>query len=363
MNNQNKKVFLAIAAVILVAISVVALVYTYNHSAPAGSVNIQSISIVPNNNNPRVGDLTVVLSNNGSTAITGVSVTSFDGNALNGAIPLVMSPILPGQSGNAVYSYMPSPVALQVGQVYSLVLKVTFASGATRLITTTATVANMPPTIPIFPTAPSITIQDVTISNGKITLIVQNSGGVALSAMSVSVYQNGETVIGTNPSWNSTVIAPGATATFTEDLSEIPGSSYLIVVSATTPNGGSVEATTTVVADTTPVGSTINVADVQDVSLVPSSTGGTLYVTISNGGATEITGVSVVSFNGATVTNGAMTLSPSPLASGQTGYATFSITSGSFVAGQTYSLVLSISFANGASQLITTTATVSSGLS
>ncbi|MEM4067125.1 MAG: archaellin/type IV pilin N-terminal domain-containing protein, partial [Candidatus Micrarchaeaceae archaeon] len=111
-------------------------------------------------------------------------------------------------------------------------------------------------------------------------------------------------------------------------------------------------------------GSTTNVADVQDISLVPSSTGtgGTLYVTISNGGAVGIQSVSVVSFNGAPITGGSMGLSPSSgIAPGQTGYATYLITSGSFVAGQTYSVVLSAKFANGASQLITTTVTVASG--
>ncbi|MEM4067126.1 MAG: archaellin/type IV pilin N-terminal domain-containing protein [Candidatus Micrarchaeaceae archaeon] len=114
-------------------------------------------------------------------------------------------------------------------------------------------------------------------------------------------------------------------------------------------------------------GSTTNVADVQSVSLVPNAKGtnGTLYVSIQNGGAVEIANVSVVSFNGATP------IKPIPpstvsIAPGQTNYETFPLNSSyitiptnGFVAGQTYSLVLSVTFANKASQLITTTVTVS----
>ncbi|MEM4066259.1 MAG: archaellin/type IV pilin N-terminal domain-containing protein [Candidatus Micrarchaeaceae archaeon] len=114
-------------------------------------------------------------------------------------------------------------------------------------------------------------------------------------------------------------------------------------------------------------GSTTNVADIQDISIVPSgTTSGTLYVQIQNGGAVEIQNVTVVSFNGAGTLIKPMQSSIS-IAPGQSGYVSFQLSStngmptSGFVAGQTYSVVLSVSFANNANQLITTTATVASG--
>ncbi|MEM4066263.1 MAG: archaellin/type IV pilin N-terminal domain-containing protein [Candidatus Micrarchaeaceae archaeon] len=102
-----------------------------------------------------------------------------------------------------------------------------------------------------FSSAPSITIQDVTISNGEIVLTVKNSGSIGVTLSNVSVYLNGGTSV-TN-TWTSTV-APGSTAVYTGSLGGIytPGASYLIVVKGTTgtgSNAGAVEATTTVVAD------------------------------------------------------------------------------------------------------------------
>ncbi|MEM4098998.1 MAG: type IV pilin N-terminal domain-containing protein [Candidatus Micrarchaeaceae archaeon] len=105
-----------------------------------------------------------------------------------------------------------------------------------------------------FSSAPSITIQDVTISNGEIVLTVKNSGSIGITLSSVSVYLNGspKTINGGTWTPSSGTVAPGSTAVFTGSISEVPGANYLIVVQGTTGTGTSasaVEATTTVVAD------------------------------------------------------------------------------------------------------------------
>ena len=100
-------------------------------------------------------------------------------------------------------------------------------------------------------------------------------------------------------------------------------------------------------------GTTTNVADVQSVSLIPTSTGGTLALTVSNGGAAAITGVSY-EFNGVTPAT-AFTLSPSTIQPGGSGSANTTVTiQGGAIDGTSYPLLLKVTFANGATQTIST---------
>ncbi|MFP3317236.1 MAG: archaellin/type IV pilin N-terminal domain-containing protein [Candidatus Nanopusillus sp.] len=104
------------------------------------------------------------------------------------------------------------------------------------------------------------------------------------------------------------------------------------------------------------------VANVQSASLVvPGGTGaGTLTVTISNGGTVTITSVNVTNFAGQAVD---VQLITTPIAPGQTasGTLTSSQISGlsNVVAGQSYELQLTVGYANGQTQVITTSVTAS----
>ena len=106
-------------------------------------------------------------------------------------------------------------------------------------------------------------------------------------------------------------------------------------------------------------GASTNVADVQSISLIPTSTGGTLALTVSNGGAAAITGVSY-EFNGVTPAT-AFTLSPSTIQPGGSGSANTTVTisgsGGAVVDGTSYPLLLKVTFANGATQTISTSVT------
>ena len=104
-------------------------------------------------------------------------------------------------------------------------------------------------------------------------------------------------------------------------------------------------------------GASTNVADVQSISLIPTTTGGTLALTVSNGGAAAITGVSY-EFNGVTPAT-AFTLSPSTIQPGGSGSAntTVTISGGAVVDGTSYPLLLKVTFANGATQTISTSVT------
>ncbi len=100
-------------------------------------------------------------------------------------------------------------------------------------------------------------------------------------------------------------------------------------------------------------GTTTNVANVQTISLTPTSTGGILALTISDGGAAAITGVSY-EFNGVTPAT-AITTSPSTIQPGGSGSANTNVTiSGGAVAGTSYPLLLKVTFSNGGTQTIST---------
>ena len=109
-------------------------------------------------------------------------------------------------------------------------------------------------------------------------------------------------------------------------------------------------------------GAASQVANVQSASLVvPGGTGaGTLTVTISNGGTVTITSVNVTNFAGQAVD---VQLITTPIAPGQTasGTLTSSQISGlsNVVAGQSYELQLTVGYANGQTQVITTSVTAS----
>jgi hypothetical protein len=109
-------------------------------------------------------------------------------------------------------------------------------------------------------------------------------------------------------------------------------------------------------------GAASQVANVQSASLVvPGGTGaGTLTVTISNGGTVTITSVNVTNFAGQAVD---VQLITTPIAPGQTasGTLTSSQISGlsNVVAGQSYELQLTVGYANGMTQIITTSVTAS----
>jgi len=115
-------------------------------------------------------------------------------------------------------------------------------------------------------------------------------------------------------------------------------------------------------------GAASQVANVQSAALVvPGGTGaGTLTVTISNGGTVTINSVNITNFAGSPVPSSAQPLITSAIAPGQSGSGTVTIGSGqtittpaSLTAGQSYELQLTVSYANGQTQVITTSVTAS----
>jgi flagellin-like protein len=109
-------------------------------------------------------------------------------------------------------------------------------------------------------------------------------------------------------------------------------------------------------------GAASQVANVQSASLVvPGGTGaGTLTVTISNGGTVTIESVNVTNFAGQAVN---VPLITTPIAPGQTASGTLTSSQisalGNVVAGQSYELQLTVQYANGMTQVITTSVTAS----
>jgi len=111
-------------------------------------------------------------------------------------------------------------------------------------------------------------------------------------------------------------------------------------------------------------GAASQVANVQSAALVvPGGTGaGTLTVTISNGGTVTIESVNVTNFNGQALSP-PVQLITSPIAPGQSGSGTLTSSQisglSSVVAGQSYELQLTVTYANGQTQVITTSVTAS----
>jgi len=113
-------------------------------------------------------------------------------------------------------------------------------------------------------------------------------------------------------------------------------------------------------------GAASQVANVQSAALVvPGGTGpGTLTVTISNGGTVTINSVNITNFAGSPLSP-AVQLITSPIAPGQSGSGTVNIpgnritSPSSLVAGQSYELQLTVGYANGQTQVITTSVTAS----
>ena len=111
-------------------------------------------------------------------------------------------------------------------------------------------------------------------------------------------------------------------------------------------------------------GAASQVANVQSAALVvPGGTGaGTLTVTISNGGTVTIQSVNVTNFNGQALSK-PVQLITSPIAPGQSGSGTLTSSQisglSSVVAGQSYELQLTVGYANGQTQVITTSVTAS----
>ncbi len=102
-------------------------------------------------------------------------------------------------------------------------------------------------------------------------------------------------------------------------------------------------------------GSTTNVADVQSISLTPTTTGGTLAITLSNGGAAAITGLNYTLNSG---TTSVFTLLPATIQPGMSASGSASvIIAGGAVDGMSYPLILVVKFANGATQTISTSVT------
>jgi len=111
-------------------------------------------------------------------------------------------------------------------------------------------------------------------------------------------------------------------------------------------------------------GAASQVANVQSAALVvPGGTGaGTLTVTISNGGTVTIQSVNVTNFNGQALSK-PVQLITSPIAPGQSGSGTLTSSQisglSNVVAGQSYELQLTVGYANGQTQVITTSVTAS----
>ena len=113
-------------------------------------------------------------------------------------------------------------------------------------------------------------------------------------------------------------------------------------------------------------GAASQVANVQSAALVvPGGTGpGTLTVTISNGGTVTIQSVNITNFAGSPLST-PVQLITSPIAPGQSASGTVNIpgnqitSPSSLVAGQSYELQLMIQYANGQTQVITTSVTAS----
>jgi len=111
-------------------------------------------------------------------------------------------------------------------------------------------------------------------------------------------------------------------------------------------------------------GAASQVANVQSAALVvPGGTGaGTLTVTISNGGTVTIESVNVTNFAGAALSP-PVQLITTPIAPGQSASGTLTSSQiaglGNVVAGQSYELQLVVQYANGQTQVITTSVTAS----
>jgi len=111
-------------------------------------------------------------------------------------------------------------------------------------------------------------------------------------------------------------------------------------------------------------GAASQVANVQSAALVvPGGTGaGTLTVTISNGGTVTIKSVNVTNFNGQALPS-PMSLISTPIAPGQSASGTLTSSNisalGNIVVGQSYELQMTVTYANGQTQLITTSVTAS----
>jgi len=114
-------------------------------------------------------------------------------------------------------------------------------------------------------------------------------------------------------------------------------------------------------------GAASQVANVQSAALVvPGGTGpGTLTVTISNGGTVTIESVNVTNFDGQNLASTPVQLITTPIAPGQAASGTVNIpnsvitTPSSLTAGQSYELQLTVGYANGQTQVITTSVTAS----
>jgi len=114
-------------------------------------------------------------------------------------------------------------------------------------------------------------------------------------------------------------------------------------------------------------GAASQVANVQSAALVvPGGTGtGTLTVTISNGGTVTINSVNITNFAGSSISP-AVQLITTPIAPGQAASGTVTVGSGqtittptSLTAGESYELQLTVGYANGQTQVITTSVTAS----
>jgi flagellin-like protein len=96
-------------------------------------------------------------------------------------------------------------------------------------------------------------------------------------------------------------------------------------------------------------GATSQQASIQSYSLIPSSTGATLTVTVQNSGTVAIKNVTV-SFSNASIT--APSFAINAIEPGSTASTSTSIT-GIFLAGDTYTATFVVTYANGATQDIT----------
>ena len=96
----------------------------------------------------------------------------------------------------------------------------------------------------------TINIQDGVISNNEVILTIKNTGTTSFTSMTVTAYQDGSSTTVANPTWTPAFgtagVAPGTTVVYMGTITETVGASYLIVVTATSPNGGTVESTITI---------------------------------------------------------------------------------------------------------------------
>jgi len=146
-STRRKAISPIIATIILIVITVVAgaFLYTYAtgmmHSGAASQVaNVQSAAlVVPGGTG--AGTLTVTISNGGTVTIQSVTVTNFAGTAPSTPVPLITSPIAPGQSGSGTLtsSQISALKNVVAGQSYELQLQVQYANGQTQVITTSVT--------------------------------------------------------------------------------------------------------------------------------------------------------------------------------------------------------------------------------